>query len=302
MMIATGQKLINDLQIQGYPNAAIQRWLFPGEAYQMTNRGVWEQYAQNVLDQNPDAPVSINITTYTFDPATRKVHAVVELQRSLAMVNDASTTIHLTTIVTEDHLFGQQEDYRLPSPYWTDYTWDDIVRQIYPTEYGTVVTFPAPTLIDGNIVTPGDKVTMTVDLTVPTTVKDSLQNCNITFMANLMQGTTTLGSILQAQRRPLMAAASAVEPNAANAFTLGQNYPNPVSGGTKISYSLNERMPVSINVYDVLGREVGRIVNATQEVGTYSVNFDASKLPSGSYTYILNAGGKTIEKTMTVAK
>ncbi|MEP7235674.1 MAG: hypothetical protein ABI778_10290, partial [Ignavibacteriota bacterium] len=146
MMIATGQKLINDLHIQGYPNASIQRWMFPGEAYQMTNRGVWEQYAQEVISQSPDAPVSINVTTYTFDPATRKVHAVLEIERSLAKTYDANSSIHLTTLVTEDGLFGQQEDYRLPSPYWTDFTWEDIVRQVYPTEYGALVDFPTPTL------------------------------------------------------------------------------------------------------------------------------------------------------------
>ncbi len=303
MKVTAGQNLINDLSIQAYPNAAIQRWFFPSEAYQMTNRGVWPIYVQNVLDQAPDAPVSINIGTYTFDPKTRKVHAVVNLERSLAMTDDASSTIRLTTIVTEDGLAGQQEDYRLPSPYWTDYVWDDIVRQVYPNEFGTKVTFPAPTLVDGNTVVPGDKATVTVDLTVPTTIKvDSLKNCKITFIASLLQGTSTLGSILQAQQRELISAPSAVDAGTVTNFNLAQNYPNPVSTETKIGYTLAERATVTLIVHDVLGREVGRLVNSTQNAGSYSVNFDASKLSTGMYVYSLNAGGKTIEKTMTVTK
>ncbi|MEP7234780.1 MAG: T9SS type A sorting domain-containing protein, partial [Ignavibacteriota bacterium] len=130
---------------------------------------------------------------------------------------------------------------------------------------------------------------------------DSLKNCNITFMANEILGTTTLGSVLQAQRRPLMQAPSAVETNIGNALTVS-NYPNPVSSETKFSYTLNARTPVSLSVFDVLGREIAQVVNTTQDAGTYNVNFDASKLSSGSYTYILNAGGKSINSTMTVAK
>ncbi len=95
---------------------------------------------------------------------------------------------------------------------------------------------------------------------------------------------------------------NAVEPGTATSFSLGQNYPNPVASETKIGYSVSERTPVSITVHDVLGREVGSLVNTTKDAGTYSVNFDASKLSAGAYIYTMNAGGKTIEKTMTVTK
>ncbi len=310
-MIPAGQRLINDMKIQGYPNASIQRWYFPGETYQMTNRGVWPQYVHDVLVQQPDAPVSINITSYSFDPATRKVHAVIQMQRSLAMVYDASVTIRLTTVITESGVAGQQEDYRLPSPYWTDYTWDDIVRQMYPNEFGTKVSFPTPTTIDASLfkagdklVVPGDKIDVTVDFTAPT-IPDTIldpANCSIVFIANVVKGSSTVGSILQAQERPLVGGLNAVNAGSVSDFSLGQNYPNPVVNDTKIGYSVDARTPVSITVHDVLGREVGSIVNTTKDAGTYSVNFDASKLSAGMYIYTMNAGGKTIERTMTVTK
>ena len=100
----------------------------------------------------------------------------------------------------------------------------------------------------------------------------------------------------------LLNGSSAVEPTSGTSFSLEQNVPNPVSGMTSISYNLSERMPVILTVHDLLGREVARLANSTQDMGSHSVKFDASNLPSGTYVYTLNAGGKTVEKTMMVTK
>jgi hypothetical protein len=87
-----------------------------------------------------------------------------------------------------------------------------------------------------------------------------------------------------------------------SSVTLEQNYPNPVSSTTKIGYTLSERTPVSLIVHDLLGREVVSVVSATHEAGNYVVNFDASNLPSGIYTYSLIAGRDMLEKMMMVMK
>jgi hypothetical protein len=100
----------------------------------------------------------------------------------------------------------------------------------------------------------------------------------------------------------LLNGVDAVPETPSSSFTLDQNYPNPVVSGTKIGYSLTERTPVILAVHDLLGREIRRLVNTAQDAGAYTVNFDASNLPSGLYIYTLNAGGKTVEKTMTITK
>lgn len=48
---------------------------------------------------------------------------------------------------------------------------------------------------------------------------------------------------------------------------------------------------VVLKVYNVLGREVGTLVNQNQNARRYTVTFDASELPSGIYFYQLQAGG-----------
>ncbi|NOX85164.1 MAG: T9SS type A sorting domain-containing protein [Chlorobi bacterium] len=64
---------------------------------------------------------------------------------------------------------------------------------------------------------------------------------------------------------------------------LVQNYPNPFSLNTMISYQLQESGKVTLKVFDTLGKEVAILVNKIQPAGSYKVNFDASRLPDGNY-------------------
>ena len=47
---------------------------------------------------------------------------------------------------------------------------------------------------------------------------------------------------------------------------------------------------VSLVVYDVLGREVARLVQQELRAGTHRAQFDAGNLPSGIYFYRIQAG------------
>ncbi len=76
-------------------------------------------------------------------------------------------------------------------------------------------------------------------------------------------------------------------------FSLSQNYPNPFNPSTTISYSLPNRCFVNIKVFDALGSQVAELVNETKESGSYSVNFNASGIPSGIYFYRITASGST---------
>ncbi len=73
-------------------------------------------------------------------------------------------------------------------------------------------------------------------------------------------------------------------------FDLRQNYPNPFNPTTTISYQLPGSAFVTLKVYDVLGREVGRLVSEQQDAGNHSVTLNAEKLPSGTYFYRIEAG------------
>ena len=81
------------------------------------------------------------------------------------------------------------------------------------------------------------------------------------------------------------------------------NSPNPVVDMTKFTYSVTEPTVVSLAVYDVMGREVARVVsNESHSMGTYEAEFDASKLANGNYTYVIFAGDEKVTGTMIVQK
>ena len=46
---------------------------------------------------------------------------------------------------------------------------------------------------------------------------------------------------------------------------------------------------VQLAVFDMLGRQVGELVNEKKEAGSYEVKFDASRLASGVYFYRIQA-------------
>lgn len=85
-------------------------------------------------------------------------------------------------------------------------------------------------------------------------------------------------------------------------YQLTQNYPNPFNPSTTIRYSVPRAGLVSLKIYNTLGQVVATLVNAQQEVGTYSVSFDASKLSSGIYLYNLTSGSFSQTKKMLLVK
>lgn len=81
--------------------------------------------------------------------------------------------------------------------------------------------------------------------------------------------------------------------NDEEAASLGYNYPNPFTRFTSITYNLSEDAAVTIEIYNVLGKQISVLVNAHKAAGSYQVEFDGTDLPAGYYTYTLKASGKT---------
>jgi photosystem II stability/assembly factor-like uncharacterized protein len=92
-----------------------------------------------------------------------------------------------------------------------------------------------------------------------------------------------------------------------NNYYLSQNYPNPFNPGTTISYSVpavqSGYIPtVRIIIYDILGREVKRLVNTNQAKGVYEIEFNGDNFSSGIYYYKLISGNFTATKKMLLIK
>ncbi|MCP4583817.1 MAG: T9SS type A sorting domain-containing protein [candidate division Zixibacteria bacterium] len=68
------------------------------------------------------------------------------------------------------------------------------------------------------------------------------------------------------------------------------NYPNPFNSTTTIEYSITEASLVTIEVYDILGRNIKTIVNSYQQSGYHQVRWQADDVSSGVYFYKIQAG------------
>ena len=78
------------------------------------------------------------------------------------------------------------------------------------------------------------------------------------------------------------------EPSGSNpdTFTLRGNHPNPFNPSTTISFDLAWPAGVSIEIFDVLGRNVLATPKASFSAGIgHEFRLDASSLPSGTYLY-----------------
>ena len=72
-----------------------------------------------------------------------------------------------------------------------------------------------------------------------------------------------------------------------NDFILYQNFPNPFNPTTRIRYELRTSSKVSVVIYDILGKEISKLVNKNQPPGKYDIEFDAAGMTSGIYFYCL---------------
>jgi hypothetical protein len=90
-------------------------------------------------------------------------------------------------------------------------------------------------------------------------------------------------------------------------FTIAQNYPNPFNPTTSIVYSLPDAAHVVLSVYDVLGREVTRLVEGEMGAGSHTVEWngtfsDGSPASSGMYLYRIQAGDFVKTMKMNLVK
>jgi hypothetical protein len=85
-------------------------------------------------------------------------------------------------------------------------------------------------------------------------------------------------------------------------FHLFQNFPNPFNPLTVIQYQVPTYGKVILKIYNILGQEVGALVDNFQEAGYKSVTFNAKDLPSGLYFYRLQTGNFTDTKKLILLK
>jgi len=85
--------------------------------------------------------------------------------------------------------------------------------------------------------------------------------------------------------------------------SLGQNYPNPFNPTTNITFQLASSTPVTLQIFDILGRLVSSpIQNRVMDAGEHHIQFNGNNLSSGVYIYRLRTQSEILDKKMLLIK
>ena len=90
-------------------------------------------------------------------------------------------------------------------------------------------------------------------------------------------------------------------------LSMDQNFPNPFNPKTNISFSLPQAQSVVLNVYNLKGQLVKKLIDATMPAGPTMISWDGTDdngntVSSGIYSYRLQSGGKNITRKMMLMK
>jgi hypothetical protein len=83
---------------------------------------------------------------------------------------------------------------------------------------------------------------------------------------------------------------------------LEPNYPNPFNPMTEIRFSVSETGPVTLEIFDLLGRTVATIVRELLPPGTYRRTWDATGVATGVYYYQLTASDSRITRKLMLLR
>ncbi|MCX7833629.1 MAG: M14 family zinc carboxypeptidase [Ignavibacteria bacterium] len=94
------------------------------------------------------------------------------------------------------------------------------------------------------------------------------------------------------------------EENFPDKFILYQNYPNPFNPYTTIKYQLANNSFVKLELFDVSGKLISKIIDQYQTKGIYEINLNANdyKLSSGIYFYRLTTNNLSDTRRMILAR
>lgn len=85
-------------------------------------------------------------------------------------------------------------------------------------------------------------------------------------------------------------------------YSLYQNYPNPFNPSTNIRFDISKTSHVKLIIYDMLGKEITKLINENRKAGSYGVEWNATGYPSGVYFYKLETKDFSEVRKMVLLK
>lgn len=96
--------------------------------------------------------------------------------------------------------------------------------------------------------------------------------------------------------------ATSIETNILPAFKLENNYPNPFTGRTNITFSTAITSEVVIEVFDLTGRLICTLLDKTVPEGQHVINWNAGGFHDGIYILKMSSGSQSVTRKIVKAR
>ncbi len=202
--------------------------------------------------------------------------------------------------------FPRRKWQNLPDVYATDFRPPHAEGNVWAFEIATNISSKPVTLrvVDLNTVPPDLEVRL-VDVGLQL-VQDLRRDQDYVYLSGRMGQSKAF--LLLIGKKAFVAEQAAALTVAPQRYELAQNFPNPFNPSTAIKYGLPQKARVTLQIYDLLGKEVATLLDNVEQSPGYHVavwegqDQQGRSLPSGIYLCRLQAGAAVLMKKMTVIK
>jgi hypothetical protein len=129
----------------------------------------------------------------------------------------------------------------------------------------------------------------------------SLQTGNYSWTLGTVDAAYIGGAVVSGELSLWPVSVEETSENSPGGFILGQNYPNPCNQITTIPYSISREQVVYLNVYNIQGIEVVRLVGEKKPAGTCTISMNIANLPDGVYYYRMQSGNFSQSRKMLIS-
>ncbi|MBK9225608.1 MAG: T9SS type A sorting domain-containing protein [Ignavibacteria bacterium] len=85
-------------------------------------------------------------------------------------------------------------------------------------------------------------------------------------------------------------------------FYLEQNYPNPFNLQTRIRYKIGKLGKYKMEIYNIIGQIQETLFDGVRTAGDYTITYNAERLTSGIYYYVLSSDKEILTKKFVLTK
>ena len=93
-----------------------------------------------------------------------------------------------------------------------------------------------------------------------------------------------------------------IDVNMPSEYSLSHAYPNPFNNSTNIDFNIPNDANVTVQIYNLLGKEVATLIDSRMDAGYHHLIWDANSIASGIYFIHMNSNNFTQTEKIILLK